>query len=450
MVAVHNRQHAIMGRLHWIPSKGLCTVPPADSVWPDLSKACPWPVEWLLAALTGRDLPPLPSVDDPWGAIVAVAVQHRLAPLLWARLKERPEATTLPVDFIQRVRTMYLMNAARGMRHIQELGRILQALDAAGIPTVVLKGACLAQEVYGNLALRIIGDADLMVPEPMLEQAAGVLEQVGYHPQFAYEQTIEMEWLQHLPPFSRPEGVVVELHWTIIFPRMNVCFTLTDLSDIWKRTRSIRLGGASGLTLAPEDMLLHLCVHASGQHLFLSVGLRALFDVAELLCRYGDELIWQEFVARCRAWDIERSAYLVLWLAKSLAGANVPVHVLEELSPTEIPATVVAQATANILQVSDNALAAPGFVEFGAQPTISGKMHALWTYAFLKPTDMARLYPACADSWRIMFCYPARWLYLFRQYGSGAGSLLRKNSGLLRSVQNQDILTLWVRSGTHE
>ena len=46
---------------------------------------------------------------------------------------------------------------------------IAQALAAADLRAVVLKGAALAQAVYGNLALRPMGDLDLLLHVPDVE-----------------------------------------------------------------------------------------------------------------------------------------------------------------------------------------------------------------------------------------------------------------------------------------
>jgi hypothetical protein len=56
-----------------------------------------------------------------------------------------------------------LYSALRNMRRCHELSKVLRILQNDGIPVIVLKGAALAEVVYGNIALRSMSDVDLLV-----------------------------------------------------------------------------------------------------------------------------------------------------------------------------------------------------------------------------------------------------------------------------------------------
>jgi hypothetical protein len=69
----------------------------------------------------------------------------------------------MPAEWLARLRMQYMMNAARNMKMTAELLRILDALKEAGIKAMPLKGPVLAQQLYGDVALRQFSDLDILV-----------------------------------------------------------------------------------------------------------------------------------------------------------------------------------------------------------------------------------------------------------------------------------------------
>jgi hypothetical protein len=83
------------------------------------------------------------------------------------------------------------------------------------------------------------------------------------------------------------------------------------------RRNPSRWRGISARRLGAAHQIVHLCIHAGGQHLF-SMGLKPLCDVAEAITAYGDRLNWDEVVQAARAWGCARHVYLVLQLVAAL------------------------------------------------------------------------------------------------------------------------------------
>lgn len=449
-------------------------------------------VSWLLAALTGGVLPELPGIreaagvpsacpacselmnrsagvparsqagaPDPccgrerprpgapgsWEEILQTADRQRLAPLLWWRLSRRPSPWPIPSAFLNRLREIYLANAVSTMLHVQELSRVLRELDAAGIPTIVLKGACLAEAVYGNIALRVMGDADVVMHAVDLKRAGSIMRSLGYVSNRVSDLDSFMGYSQHLPRFTQVGKPPFELHWTLFPPRMEPRFAVSQLDDVWARSIPIRLGGAPTRSLCPEDMLLYLCQHASSHHLFTYLGLRSCFDIAEVIGRYQDRLDWDQFRHRAHAWDLRPSAALALTLARQSAHAAVPPSVLHALDSEELPAKVVEQAWTNMLSptgiaqtldINDN------LVEFGNSPVL-GKLRVLARRAFPEREEMAVMYPVPAHSWRIYLCYPVRWRDVLLRHARNLSRLLGQEPQLHDHLRKQQALIHWLR-----
>jgi len=61
------------------------------------------------------------------------------------------------------------------------------------------------------------------------------------------------------------------------------------VAELWQRVQTVTLDGIPYPILTPEDLLLHLCVHASYQHQF-AFDLRSLWDIRQLCQAYPDLL----------------------------------------------------------------------------------------------------------------------------------------------------------------
>lgn len=274
--------------------------------------------------------PPL-DVDRGWSSLVERAVRHRLGPLVYATLRAASEAGVVrpPDALLARLRAIYDRHAARAAARIARLSEIGPALERAGIPVIVLKGAALGPRLYGDPALRTMGDVDLLVPRDKQGAASRVLQGQGYVPDVSWRSEA---WYHahhhHLAPLRAPDrSVVVELHHTIVEPGD----VRVPVDELWARASRQRIGDACFRVLAAEDLLLHLCLHLAYDNMVAGGHLRDLRDVAQLIGHEGAALDWTAVVARARAWRVADYVYWALWLARDMVGAAVPPTVLGRL-----------------------------------------------------------------------------------------------------------------------
>ena len=73
------------------------------------------------------------------------------------------------------------MNAIRNELLAKELARLLQLLGDAKIPVIPLKSTILAETLYGDPALRVSADIDLLVPAANVIDAHNLILSSGYH-----------------------------------------------------------------------------------------------------------------------------------------------------------------------------------------------------------------------------------------------------------------------------
>src|SRR5256714_9038363 len=133
----------------------------------------------LLALLSAQDepVPPLPARD--WDALAREAVRHGVAALVHARLEDNDCGA--PQAVRQVLKASHLRTGLENLRLLTRLGSLLRRWQARGIDVIVLKGAHLAQSVYGDPALRPMGDADLLLRRADLDGASALLRESGWH-----------------------------------------------------------------------------------------------------------------------------------------------------------------------------------------------------------------------------------------------------------------------------
>ena len=378
--------------------------------------------------------------ESDWHDLIRQARSHAVLYLLYHRLKKRNLDSLLPADTQQTVRTEYFECAWRNNSLYSDLSKILKALHRENIPVILLKGAHLAQLVYSNIALRPMGDIDILVRKNDLLKAEQKLTELGYSS--LRENSVEEACgtCQHIPPMTKQDAPPVELHWTLEAP---TCSFSIDIEGMWQRARPATVAGVDTLTLSPEDLLLHLCLHTSVHHMY-SNGLRAFCDIRETIRHHRDELNWDTVQNRAREWGAVNAVYLTLYFAKSLLGAEVPDDFLNRLIPkSSFTSQTVVEAEQFIFnpaldrKFSANHQARRLFSSRSAQETAGMFLQRI----FLPRKTMAQLYDIPPDSPRILLYYPVRLKDLLIRHSRTVWRIWRKDKATAQQLHLVDWLS---------
>jgi hypothetical protein len=396
-------------------------------------------LDWLALSPTRPRPDPSALTAADWDELIAQACRHGVAPQLFRRLLAAAREGPVPRGALQCVWLAAARQKAKAARLQQELPAVLRRLRTAGITPVLLKGAHLATVVYPDPALRPMDDFDLLVPRAELAAAEQALCAAGYTTPRT-ESIAEACARDHsLPTLLQAGTYPIELHWTLATPADEVPL---DLEGLWDRAQRVTVYGESAYVLAPEDTLLHICLHATVHHLF-DQGLRPLLDLVALLDRHGTTLDWNAVVARARAWDLERAVYLLLALARREADAVISDDVFTRLQPGGIPSAVQDAARAQLLE-----LPFLGDVSTRSVAVASSGPRQLWDYVFSTRTAMAREYDARRHPLRLTRYYVARVQDLVGRYGRVAWQLVREDRGRLAAatgrVRREQMLRGWL------
>ena len=193
-------------------------------------------------------------------------------------------AAVLPADLVLFFRAMHAANRQRVAEGLAQLEEIGAALDAAGIPAVVLKGGGdMLSPIHADPAIRYVGDLDILVPGSRARDALAAMGKLGAaraappaHESSRFDWRGQRLSKHHLPRLVRSDwGFPVEIH---IHAGSGATAAVLDPVELLERCVSTAVRGLS--VACAEDRACHLLTHAS-RHSGL-VNLRAWIDWSAL------------------------------------------------------------------------------------------------------------------------------------------------------------------------
>ena len=172
--------------------------------------------------------------------------------------RERGRAGTAGLD--AELRAAAILDAARE----RELQRLIHAFTAAGIDTLLLKGAGLAYTVYRAPHLRPRVDVDLLIAAERRTDADHLLRAKGWT-RAAEPNLLHAAAQQHYRR-SFPSALTeqLDLHWRIANPR--VFGEAVAFDELLARAVPVPLLGSGARTLGRADALLAACIHRAAHH----------------------------------------------------------------------------------------------------------------------------------------------------------------------------------------
>ncbi|MEW5804842.1 MAG: nucleotidyltransferase family protein [bacterium] len=391
--------------------------------------------------LAHRELEQLTS--SGWDEVIRGAMACNVAPLLYHRLKAFNLDGVMPMDAGRKLRESYLCNAVKNMKLYQDLSRVARAFQSNGLPVMVLKGAHLAKVVYGNIALRKMCDLDLLVKESDLPGAIRILLDMGYSPVDPF--TDEDIALLRLPVFIRENATPIEIHWHIKYA--NTPFFI-DIDGLWERARPVVINDVQMLVLSPEDLILHLCLHAA--HHILKIGLRPFCDLFEAISHYRNEIDWEQVRLRSRKWKMDRPLSLMFHLLGEFSGKPELKELINVLEVNPVGADLVPGLREHII-MKLNSPSLPTFhlTNFWTSRGLKGKAAFLQKSIFPSRQYMAKRYHLRSDSKRVYFYYLVRLHDAFLRYRPVVWRLClrdREMTALIKVDSRQIATQKWLMS----
>jgi hypothetical protein len=336
-------------------------------------------------------------MDVEVDALLAEASQQGLAGVLHAAWSAEGDWSG-PARLRSALAEMRRSLLVRGVRQLELAARVQSMLAEQGIPALPLKGAALAEQLYEGEGDRPMADVDLLAPERWGD-ARDFLELQG----FSVLARADHAWA-FLDPLS---GSVLELHHSV-----TSCPGLFPLDGPGLVARSREGAGQVRRLPAPEDLLVHLAMHASFQH-GLVLSLVQWLDFRRLLERLRPEFRNVVAIAgRLRANGVVAAALLA---AEAVVGLSLSLEVrdwAESQVPSGLRSWLLARRAAPLAFVAPTVpeLARVrwglssgrriALVKSTLAPSLPGETAGPLTRAARGVRRGLRLLPRLASSWR--------------------------------------------------
>ncbi len=329
--------------------------------------------------------------------VLELARLHNLFPLLAEQLMRLH-----PPGLEQMALRACVMEAlVRQTMATQSLLTLTRALEQAGVPALVVKGA-VCRSLYPSPDLRPSSDEDILIPPELQSAAESVLMKLGYR--LAQEE-------------ENPEDPVrtwyrdqlrVELHRSLcgaltiagqtVEPWFDGCFSR---SMVWN------VGEGEVLTLGIKDHMLYFLLHYYKHFLAGGVGIRQLCDICLFAGRFGVEMDWTEL------WQVleQLSLDCLVW---NLIDLGIRYLGLDPQAVPEPPRSLRADSEALLLDMLDAGVFGSSTMErkhssrMTIQAASAQSRHAgtLWTALFPPARSLQRRFPYLR---RWPWLLPAAW-----------------------------------------
>jgi len=383
-----------------------------------ISAAYPHARKFILDALhLDRDLP-APAVvlemrAEDWDCLLRTAQMHRLGPMLYHRLGGSAYADLIPRGVLEQLKAAHRKSALRSLTRYRELVTVTRLLDAEQIPSIALKGAFLARYAYPDAGLRPMRDLDLLIKQEHAVKAFELLKEHGCRPDSDGFPEAYFADRRHLPPLKGPDGSVIELHIRLIASDSYRTYSADFGDELWVRSVSRMIGGTRIRFLCIEDMMLHLCIHATLEHQF-DLGPLALVDIALLVDT--QQIDWPNFIRVVCDDNWQRPVLPVLHLARQYLGAKIPDEVIQTLGGKESEATWLESAEYLLFADFVNFNLPRDYVQRILIPgNLFERFVTFLGIVFPPRLAIARHFPVSADSPKAFLYYPLHWLRMFAE-----------------------------------
>jgi hypothetical protein len=418
--------------------------------------------EWQLllactkTSLTSADVERIhQALEHPqlaWARLAHRACFHGIAPLLYYRLQQIDLTEVLPSAALQVWQRAYYATALTHRLFSQALQRVLRALQAGGTAVIVLKGAALAETVYPSPAVRPMRDVDLLVRAADLARVEDTLRALGYrltegpHPK-AWWRAQHYHWTFRQPA-APPLDMPLEVHWHLDRPSRPFAI---EIEGLWQRAVPTTIAGVDTRILAPEDQLLHLCLHTcrhAGGPLHegrMNLRLLSFCDLAAVIQHDASTMDWAQLARRAQQWGVAPYVALPLQLARDLVGAAVPEAALAALEAERVDARLLGWVCDELLEDPGTAPPALARLRRWQRGGFRDWAAVLGTLRSPAVRDRAAGSPPAMLRYGN---YPVRLAHLVRRFGPVLWRLIRQDPVLTAQAERKVHLAAWLRPFT--
>jgi hypothetical protein len=262
-----------------------------------------------------------------WEGLAVTARHHGVLPVVGANLLRcDPAVLGLPEPLAERLEVAAFENALLKEQEAARLAVALDRLRGVGLEAMLLKGVALDLLVYDEPWVASSRDTDLLV-RPLPGFQPGPEERAVR--QSLYHAGVECDLLEHH-----------DVNMNGVLP--------IRFASIWRDARPLCFRGQDAWVMAPEDLLISLCINSCRKRF---LRLKGLFDIAET-ARHFPGLDWERLARKARDYCCEGIVYAALSITGATVGCDLPDGALAALGLAPLRAALLRRLVAGALRTA--------------------------------------------------------------------------------------------------
>ena len=254
--------------------------------------------------------------DFDWEKVISVARKQKVEYLVAYALKRNPQLlcpSEIRDPLLKEARTIMFSNAV----HKQAIFQLMEDMEAAGIPAVLLKGYAIA-DCYLLPESRMSGDADIWINPKDEERACEFMKKQGF--------VVDPRWKNgHHAVCNHPMLGCVELH-VILYDEIveDVWFGKMDGSEyIIEPYRHVESEYGKYCTLGYTDHFIFLVLHMIKHFILSGLTLQMMLDVALYFRSYAGKIDTDRVWNTISSLHFEKLFNCILWAMIQYCGFSV-------------------------------------------------------------------------------------------------------------------------------
>jgi hypothetical protein len=266
-----------------------------------------------------------------WKKFLKITDNQSITPLIYKNLLKLKNKNSIPENIITSLKNRYLKVLSKNIILYEHLKIIINEFNNKNIPVIALKGIYYAEHLYNEIAIRQIGDIDLLIKEKDIEKVITTLLSLGYTATkfLTLSESFNKEIKhRHLSPFVK-NGVSVEIHTKIAdSDTVNL-----SVEELWERAINVTINSTKCLALSVNDNIMHLCLHIF-EHIngcsTIIILLHSFTDLYEFINKNKENIRWDNLIANCKKYNCLKEIINILYLSDKYFKSQLPENILSE------------------------------------------------------------------------------------------------------------------------
>jgi hypothetical protein len=257
-----------------------------------------------------------------WEAIVAIANQDGLIPLLYQSLKQKSLLQHInDIELLGYLEEFYKLNKKRNEGIVKQLQSISKILIYHNITPVFLKGAAaLSEEHYPAIGSRIMTDIDIYIPHGKILEAIEILRESGYT-EIEPDKPLLKDWHDYRRMYRKDMPAAIELHRLLLNAESMLFFPHLKIEQIVQPSKTLN----NAYVLTPEYELYHSFLHSQISdlhHIYAHIDIRHQQHFAQIYYIHKINIQSMDTIARKK--QIEWEAYK--FIQNNFFDANMEIN----------------------------------------------------------------------------------------------------------------------------